>query len=94
MMLSVLPVGAFAAEPGAAEQENGVSAQALEGEPLKLKVGQTVKKGGTYLLDGDYTGKYGITIDTSEDVTINIGQVTCDISEAIGTIGVQEDCSM
>lgn len=28
MMLSVLPVGAFAAEPGAAEQENGASAQA------------------------------------------------------------------
>ena len=78
MMLSVLPVGAFAAEPGAAEPENGVSAQALEGTPLK--VGQTVNKGGTYLLDGDYTGKYGITIDTSEDVTINIGKVTCAIS--------------
>ena len=30
MMLSVLPVGAFAAEPGAEEQENGVSAQAEE----------------------------------------------------------------
>lgn len=30
MMLSALPVGAFAAEPGAAEQENGVSAQAEE----------------------------------------------------------------
>ena len=30
MMLSVLPVGAFAAEPGAAEPENGVSAQAEE----------------------------------------------------------------
>lgn len=28
MMLSALPVGAFAAEPGAAEQENGASAQA------------------------------------------------------------------
>ena len=28
MMLSALPVGAFAAEPGAEEQENGVSAQA------------------------------------------------------------------
>ena len=28
MMLSVLPVGAFAAEPGAGEQENGASAQA------------------------------------------------------------------
>lgn len=30
MMLSALPVGAFAAEPGAEEQENGVSAQAEE----------------------------------------------------------------
>ncbi len=30
MMLSVLPVGAFAAEPGAEEQENDVSAQAEE----------------------------------------------------------------
>lgn len=30
MMLSVLPVGAFAAEPGAEEPENGVSAQAEE----------------------------------------------------------------
>ena len=30
MMLSVLPVGAFAAEPGAEEQENGASAQAEE----------------------------------------------------------------
>ena len=30
MMLSVLPVGAFAAEPGAAEPENGVSTQAEE----------------------------------------------------------------
>ena len=30
MMLSVLPVGAFAAEPGAAEPENGASAQAEE----------------------------------------------------------------
>ena len=30
MMLSVLPVGAFAAEPGAEEQESGVSAQAEE----------------------------------------------------------------
>ena len=28
MMLSALPVGAFAAEPGAEEQENGASAQA------------------------------------------------------------------
>lgn len=33
MMLSVLPVGAFAAEPGAAEPENGVSAQAYAAVP-------------------------------------------------------------
>ena len=33
MMLSVLPVGAFAAEPGAAEQENGASAQADAAAP-------------------------------------------------------------
>ena len=34
MMLSVLPVGAFAAEPGAAEQENGASAQEDTGTVL------------------------------------------------------------
>lgn len=33
MMLSVLPVGAFAAEPGAEEQENGASAQADSAVP-------------------------------------------------------------
>lgn len=38
MMLSVLPVGAFAAEPGAEEQENGVSAQADTGTlPLERR---------------------------------------------------------
>ena len=36
MMLSVLPVGAFAAEPGAEEQENGVSAQE-ETEPAIIR---------------------------------------------------------
>ena len=36
MMLSALPVGAFAAEPGAAEPENGVSAQ-KETKPYPLK---------------------------------------------------------
>ena len=39
MMLSVLPVGAFAAEPGAAEPENGVSAQEeLLMKPLRQRV--------------------------------------------------------
>ncbi len=43
MMLSVLPVGAFAAEPGAAEQENGVSAQAEEEfvQPESVEINST-----------------------------------------------------
>ena len=43
MMLSVLPVGAFAAEPGAAEQENGASAQAEEEfvQPESVKINST-----------------------------------------------------
>lgn len=43
MMLSVLPVGAFAAEPGAAEPENGVSAQAEEEfvQPESVEINST-----------------------------------------------------
>ena len=43
MMLSVLPVGAFAAEPGAAEQENGASAQAEEEfvQPESVEINST-----------------------------------------------------
>ncbi len=43
MMLSVLPVGAFAAEPGAEEQENGASAQAEEEfvQPESVKINST-----------------------------------------------------
>lgn len=43
MMLSVLPVGAFAAEPGAEEQENGVSAQAEEEfvQPESVEINST-----------------------------------------------------
>ena len=60
MMLSVLPVGAFAAEPGAAEPENGVSAQE-ETEPYHLNGGETVNDkfvaahGDVYELSGPYT---------------------------------------
>ena len=46
MMLSVLPVGAFAAEPGAAEPENGVSAQADAAVP-----GKKITEGGTYTME-------------------------------------------
>ena len=43
MMLSVLPVGAFAAEPGAAEPENGASAQAEEEfvQPKSVEINST-----------------------------------------------------
>ena len=43
MMLSVLPVGAFAAEPGAEEQENDVSAQAEEEfvQPESVEINST-----------------------------------------------------
>lgn len=43
MMLSVLPVGAFAVEPGAEEQENGASAQAEEEfvQPKSVEINST-----------------------------------------------------
>ena len=87
MMLSVLPVGAFAAEPGAAEQENGVSAQ-VETEPYRLKGGETVndtfvaKHGDVYELSGSY--KKSITVYTTKEVTLNIvGNVDVDMGSAL-----------
>lgn len=87
MMLSVLPVGAFAAEPGAAEQENGVSAQ-VETEPYPLKGGEIVNDkfvaahGDVYELSGPYTKS--ITVDTTKNVTLNIvGNVEVDMGSAL-----------
>ena len=87
MMLSVLPVGAFAAEPGAAEQENGVSAQ-VETEPYRLKGGETVndtfvaKHGDVYELSGPYTKS--IKVYTTKNVTLNIvGNVEVDMGSAL-----------
>lgn len=87
MMLSVLPVGAFAAEPGAAEQENGVSAQ-KETEPYHLDGGETVNDtfveahGDVYELSGPYTKS--ITVDTTENVTLNIvGNVDVNMGSAL-----------
>lgn len=84
MMLSVLPVGAFAAEPGAAEQENGVSTQAAV---YHLVGGETIdddfiaQNGSSYSMSNAYTesGEYtkNIIIDTTKDVTI---EVTGDIN--------------
>lgn len=58
MMLSVLPVGAFAAEPGAAEQENGVSAQA---DPVDSEV---VEINDTNFPDPDFQKYVNDKIDT------------------------------
>lgn len=87
MMLSALPVGAFAAEPGAAEPENGVSAQ-KETKPYPLKGGETVNdtfvaaNGDVYELSGPYTKS--ITVDTTENVTLNIvGNVDVNMGSAL-----------
>lgn len=58
MMLSVLPVGAFAAEPGAAEQENGASAQA---DPVDSEV---VEINDTNFPDPDFQKYVNDKIDT------------------------------
>ena len=87
MMLSVLPVGAFAAEPGAAEPENGVSAQE-ETEPYHLNGGETVNDtfvaahGDVYELSGPYTKS--ITVYTTKNVTLNIvGNVDVNMESAL-----------
>ena len=87
MMASTLPVSAFAAEPGAAEQENGASAQA-ETEPYPLKGGETVNDkfveahGDVYELSGPYTKS--ITVYTTKNVTLNIvGNVDVNMRSAL-----------
>lgn len=87
MMLSVLPVGAFAAEPRAAEPENGVSAQ-KETKPYPLKGGEIVNdkfveaNGDVYELSGPYIKS--ITVDTTENVTLNIvGNVDVNMGSAL-----------
>ena len=61
MMLSVLPVGAFAAEPGAAEQEKGVSAQA---DPVGSEF---VEINNTNFPDQDFRKYVEDNIDTEKD---------------------------
>ena len=87
MMLSVLPVGAFAAEPGAEEQESGVSAQ-KETKPYPLKGREIVndtfvtEHGNVYELSGPYTES--ITVDTTKNVTLNIvGNVDVNMRSAL-----------
>ena len=60
MMLSVLPVGAFAAEPGAEEQENGASAQA---DPVDSEF---VEINNTNFPDPDFQKYVKDKIDTAD----------------------------
>lgn len=83
MMLSVLPVGAFAAEPGTEpENGNGVSAQAEETLPF---AGKEITEGGTYTMDGgEYTGPITVNVQDGKDVIINItGSVTTNIRDML-----------
>ena len=82
MMLSVLPVGAFAAEPGT-EQENAVTAQE-EAQTLP-KTGGSITSGGTYTMDGgEYTGPITVNVQDGNDVIINItGHVTTSIKDVL-----------
>ena len=83
MMLSVLPVGAFAAEPGTEpENGNGVSAQAEENLPF---AGKEITEGGTYTMEGgEYTGPITVNVQDGKDVIINItGSVTTSIEDML-----------
>ena len=73
MMLSVLPVGAFAAEPGAAEQENGVSAQA---DPVDSEF---VEINNTNFPDPDFQKYVKDKIDTADTTS---GQKDGKLSQA------------
>ena len=80
MMASTLPVGAFALEVGAGETTAAVSEQKaatshrLGGSEI-IGEGFVEAYGTVYTLSGNYT--QGITIETKQDITINIeGEVT------------------
>ena len=82
MMLSVLPVGAFAAEPGT-EPENAVTAQ--EEVHTLNKNGDNITSGGTYTMEGgEYTGPITVNVQDGKDVLINItGSVTTSIEDML-----------
>lgn len=82
MMLSVLPVGAFAAEPGT-EPENAVTAQ--EEVHILGKNGDSITTGGTYTMErGEYTGQITVNVQDGNDVIINItGDVTTNIRDML-----------
>lgn len=74
MMLSVLPVGAFAAEPGAEEQENGASAQAEEEfvQPASVEINSTNFQATSfqnYVRQYDKDGNDSLSLEERNKVT-------------------------
>ena len=82
MMVSVLPVGAFALEPGEDATNAAVTAQE-EAQTLN-KNGDSITSGGTYTMGGPYTGTITVNVENDEDVIINItDDVTTNIDAAL-----------
>ena len=82
MMLSVLPVGAFAAEPGAAEPENGVSAQA---DPVGSEF---VEINSTNFPDQDFLQYVKDNIDTADTTGQKDGKLSQAERDAVTEISI------
>ena len=82
MMLSVLPVGAFAAEPGAEEQENGASAQA---DPVGSEF---VEINSTNFPDQDFLQYVKDNIDTADTTGQKDGKLSQAERDAVTEISI------
>ena len=84
MMLSVLPVGAFAAEPGAEEPENGVSAQA---DPVDSEV---VEINNTNFPDSVFRKYVEDNIDTADTTGQKDGKLSKAERDAVTEINIDK----
>ena len=88
MMLSALPVGAFAAEPGAAEPENGASAQA---DPVDSEF---VEINGTNFPDPVFLQYVKDNIDTADTTSGKDGRLSKAERDAVTTISItNQNCT-
>ena len=84
MMLSVLPVGAFAAEPGAEEQENGASAQA---DPVDS---ESVEINNTNFPDSVFRKYVEDNIDTADTTGQKDGKLSKAERDAVTEINIDK----
>ena len=93
MMLSVLPVGAFAAEPGTEpENGNGVSAQADAAVPEGYIAINEKKLSGQKVLETMWREESGIKITTTDFSPSEIAEstwISCDNREIDSLEGIQ-----